>query len=256
MDISNFTLVGGSVGGEKSGAACLMSARALLDGRPFGDEHPSQVLRRIGIRLNDGNWWSSDVERTTTLMPLALDERLCASKCDASREAEIARAKLCANWALSEAAPMALDAAAAALRDRWPDRAALLSSHADKLRREPTRDNALAARKDAASYAAAADADASYADAVASSYADAADAAYAAAVASSYADAADAAYAAAAASSYADAAYADAAYAAAAAASYAAASASKRIEARKQVRDSLIALFGRLLEVDTRGGVR
>jgi hypothetical protein len=248
MDISNFTLVGGSVGGEKSGAACLMSARALLDGRPFGDEHPSQVLRRIGIRLNDGNWWSSDVERTTTLMPLALDERLCASKCDASREAEIARAKLCANWALSEAAPMALDAAAAALRDRWPDRAALLSSHADKLRREPTRDNALAARKDAASYAAAADADASYADAVAASYADAA---YAAAAAASYADAADAAYAAAAASSYADAAYADAA-----AASYAAASASKRIEARKQVRDSLIALFGRLLEVDTRGGVR
>jgi hypothetical protein len=162
--------VNGAGDGKKT--ACLMSARSLLDGRPFGDGHPSNVLRRIGIRINDGPWWESNEERTSLLLSLALDERLCASKCDASFAAEVKRGKLAAAWALSFAAPMALDCAADALRKRWPDSAALLSGHADKLRREPTRENAIAARYDArkarhaaAAYAADAyAADAAYAD--------------------------------------------------------------------------------------------
>lgn len=196
MNISTLKLVSGE--GDGTHTACIMSARSLLDGRPFGDSHPSQVLRKIGIRLNDGNWWADDAERTRILLPLALDERLCAAKCDTSRAAEQERARLCAEWALGTAAPMALDAAASALRGRWPDSAALLSGHTDKLRREPTRDNALAARKDAQN------------------------------------DAADAA-------AYDAAAYDAAAYAADAA-------------ARKPVRDALISLFCRLLDVDTRMG--
>jgi hypothetical protein len=99
------------VGSEKGHTACLFSARALLDGRGFTDGHPSAVLRAFGIGINDSNWWPSDEERTAVLLPIALDERLCASKCDASPEAEQIRAYLCADFAVRVCAPAALRAA-------------------------------------------------------------------------------------------------------------------------------------------------
>ena len=79
--LRTFTLQSEVGNGETT--ACLMSARSLLDGRGLTDEHPSRVIRALGIKLNDGPWWDGDVERTAVLLPIALDERLCASKCDA-----------------------------------------------------------------------------------------------------------------------------------------------------------------------------
>ncbi len=111
MDISHLQFVDGR--GDGQSTACLLSARSLLDGRPFGDDHPSAVLRRVGIWLNDGQWWRSDTERTATLLPVALDGRLCASRCDASPAAEARRAGLCADWASSFVAPLARDCGAA-----------------------------------------------------------------------------------------------------------------------------------------------
>lgn len=199
MNLDNFRLVA-SVGDGKQ-TACLLSLRNLLDGRGLTDDHPSGVLRKIGVRVNDGPWWESDEERTRVLMQLALDERLCASKCDASPEAERKRAQIAGTWARRFAAPLALDSAASALRHRWPERAAELAAHAATLRADPTRENALKASKSAAvAYAARAAVDAA-ADDDAAAYA-----AYAAADAAKVAD-------------------------------------------RKQVRDELIALFGRLLDV-------
>lgn len=199
-DISGLTFISGAGDGKQT--ACLMSARSLLDGRPFGDQHPSAVLRRIGIRINDGPWWNDDVERTRVLLPLALDKRLCATKCDASPKAEKKRAGMAAHWALSWAAPFALDAAADALQDKKPKQAKILRGHAEKLRRKPTRENALAARAAAVAYAAAAT--------------------IAAATIDAYADAAVA---------------------------YAAAATAARKQARREIRDSLIALFGQMLDV-------
>src|SRR5579862_4628985 len=113
-----------------------MSARSFLDGRPFGDEHPSLVLRAIGVRINDGPWWDDDAERTRVLLPLACDERLCAATCDASVEAERERAHRCAAWALSFAAPFALDQAALALESaKLHDHAKTLRAHAVALRK-------------------------------------------------------------------------------------------------------------------------
>jgi hypothetical protein len=215
--------------GDGRTTACLMSARALLDGRPFSDSHPSAVLRKIGIRINDGAWWDSDEERTRVLLPLALDARLCADNCNASRETEAKRASLCAVWALSWAAPFALDQAALVLESCWPDHAHALRDHATKLRAEPTRANALAAAYAAYAAYAAACAPEAYAAYVAYAAAYAADAA---------GRAADVAYAAA----YA----ADAAYDAAGRAADAKCS---HMAAKKQVRDSLIDLFKSLLDV-------
>ena len=52
MDISTFKFTQGK--GDGVHTACLFSARSLLDGRPFTDEHPSATLRAVGIRINDG----------------------------------------------------------------------------------------------------------------------------------------------------------------------------------------------------------
>jgi hypothetical protein len=212
MDISTFKFVSGK--GNGSTTACLFSARSLLDGRPFTDEHPSATLRTIGIRINDGPWWDSDEERTATLLPLALDERLCASKCVATPEVEQKRKEMCVHWARSWAAPFSLEQAALALEAKLPDDAKALREHAAKLRAEPTRENAIAARDMA--HKAQRTADAAYA------YAAAAAAAAAAAIARAnlLANLAGAA------------AYADLA---------------ARISARKPVRDSLIGLFKQML---------
>lgn len=105
----NLTLIAGV--GDGKHTACLMSARALLDGRPFGDSHPSAVLRSLGIRINDGPWWDSDAERTAMLLPLAMDERLCAAKCVVTPEAEADRRRTICDWAV----PYAMDAAIRAM---------------------------------------------------------------------------------------------------------------------------------------------
>lgn len=144
MDFSGFVLISGQGDGEHT--ACLMSARSLLDDRPFNDQHPSATLRTIGIRINDGPWWEDAWERTFLLLPFALDERLCANKCDVSRATEKERAKLCAKWALSWAVPFTFDQAALAMESaKLPTWAVILREHAAKLRTEPTKKNAACA---------------------------------------------------------------------------------------------------------------
>jgi hypothetical protein len=110
--ISELTLVHGVGDGKKT--ACLFSARSLLDGRPFGDAHPSKVLRAVGIRINDGPWWSSDAER----------------------------AKLCAEWALTWAAPFALESTGTA---KLKGHAQILRERAALLRQTPAAADAAAA---------------------------------------------------------------------------------------------------------------
>jgi hypothetical protein len=97
--------------GDGQDTACLMSARSLLDGRPFSDAHPSAVLRTFGVAINDASWWDDDAERTRVLLPVALDVRLCASRVDASPAAERLRAFRLADVAVRRWAPIALDAA-------------------------------------------------------------------------------------------------------------------------------------------------
>jgi hypothetical protein len=105
------TLIGDAGDGEQT--ACLMSARALLDGRGLTDSHPSECIRRLGIRINDtGRWWAGDEERTRVLLPVALDDRLCADRVDASPAAERKRAFLLADRACRLWAPRTLEAAA------------------------------------------------------------------------------------------------------------------------------------------------
>lgn len=94
--------------GDGMHTACLMSVQALLDGRPPSDDHPSVTLRAFGIEMNDGYWWDSPEERTAVLLPIAKDERLCASKCDATLPAERRRAYLCADWAVRTIGPLGL----------------------------------------------------------------------------------------------------------------------------------------------------
>lgn len=147
--LKSISLIAGVGDGEHT--ACIMSARALLDGRAFSDRHPSAWLRAIGIRLNDGGGWDSDAERTATLLPLALDERLCAAKCDASRSAEDERRELFRTWARGWLVPFAMDAAASGFEARakdarhseadralWTDHASFVRSAAAALRATPS----------------------------------------------------------------------------------------------------------------------
>jgi hypothetical protein len=197
--------------------------RSLLDGRPFADAHPSAVLRRLGICINDGPWWASDEERTAALMPLALDDRLCASSCVVSADAEAERARLGAAWARSIATPSALRSAAAALRS------ARIEKHPEALER-----HAVSLESAATTAADAATAATDAATAAAWRLADAA-ATDAAAAAAATADATDAA---------------TAADAAVVAATVAAADAWRAADAeRRRLRDSLIDLFRACLAV-------
>jgi hypothetical protein len=181
--------------GDGKHTACLMSARSLLDGRPFSDAHPSAVLRAFGVSINDASWWDDDAERTRVLLPVALDVRLCASRVDASPAAERLRAFRLADVAVRRWAPIALDAAGR------PDEARRLREL------EPVVDERTARAADTAADAAAprgrATASAAHAAASAANAAagSAADAAGSAADAAAYAEdagicAADAAYAA------------------------------------------------------------
>jgi hypothetical protein len=227
--------------GDGKETACLMSMRTLLDGRPFSDQHPSATLRMIGFKINDGPWWTDDEERTRILLPLAQDERLCALKCKTTPEVERKRGEMCSHWALSWAAPFALEQAALVLEPWSPEHAVVLRAHSEKLRMEPTRQTAQVAVADAytaytVAIEAAASADRSGKDV--STYI--ATAASAAAYTATYAVDTCGAY--------------DSAYAAASSAFSAAtvspfAHATDESTGRKQVRDSLIGLFVRLLDV-------
>jgi hypothetical protein len=115
ISVEKLRLVAGA--GDGVNTACLMSARALLDGRGLVDSHPSLVIRTVGVRINDAKWWKSDEERTRVLMPVALDPRLCATSVDAAIRAEVARAYRCADKACRVWLPRFLDAAG------LPDRA-------------------------------------------------------------------------------------------------------------------------------------
>lgn len=80
-EAKDLVLVGCAVGdGVKT--ACLVSLQSLLDGRGLIDDHPSAVLRFVGIGINDTDWWDTDLSRTETLFPIAVDERLCGRGLD------------------------------------------------------------------------------------------------------------------------------------------------------------------------------
>jgi hypothetical protein len=109
MNPNELTLIAASVG-DGAHTACLMSARALLDGRGLTDRHPSGVIRELGIAINDRLWWRDDAERTAVLMPVALDERLCVSYIVVTPEIERKRAYRCADMACRVWTPRALRA--------------------------------------------------------------------------------------------------------------------------------------------------
>jgi hypothetical protein len=92
-------------GDENNHTACLMSARSLLDGRGLTDSYPSRVIRMFGISINDSDWWFGDIDRTRHLMPVALDERMCAKTVDYSKAAERVRVRMIANVAVRKWAP-------------------------------------------------------------------------------------------------------------------------------------------------------
>ncbi len=65
--------------GDGITTSCVMAQAATIDAlrkgltldRPTDKmECACPVLRRMAIRLNDGNWWASDIERTEMLRPL------------------------------------------------------------------------------------------------------------------------------------------------------------------------------------------
>jgi hypothetical protein len=259
--LADFTFIAG-IGSEVAKEACLMSATAYLAGEPWGD-HPvcaCPVLTGLGIRINDGPWWSDNAERGEFVLkyaPLLIGTR---GSVDVGRE----RADVFVKAALAVFAPHALDSAASALRLRgYTDHADKLADFARRLREHPSaelareaRASASAAAADAASAAAADAADASasaaaYASGYASGYASAASAA-AAAAASAAAAAAAAGYAADASASAADASAADASAADAQAPFEARQKA--RAEARRGVRAVLLQLFDEAIAItDTQG---
>ena len=159
-------------------AACVMEAVAYVAGEPWSDapKCASKVITRFCVRLNDR--WGD--RRRQALKPYVL--RIAGTA--ASDEIERRRAFMCADWAVREALPIALEAAR--IKD-WPEKLRALPEAVDKKSAERARDVA----REAGCAAAAADAYAADAYAAAA-YAAAADAAAADAAADA-ADAADAA---------------------------------------------------------------
>jgi len=221
LEVVDAGLVKG-MGNPVPGEMCVEAAVCYAMGLPHGDQPScvSPALRQLKIRLNDARW-SSDVARSRGLRRLALAQLGSAGNLD---EREFA--KRCARLAIQTSVPVALRAAASIASGERKEK---LLAAAATCEQNPTRENALEAKKIAYAYAAAAAyaayaADAAYAAAAA--YADAAADAAAYAADAAYADAAAAAAAAAYAAAAAAAAYADAdAHAAAHAAADAAADA-------------------------------
>jgi hypothetical protein len=156
--LADFTFIAG-IGSEVAKEACLMSATAYLAGEPWGD-HPvcaCPVLTGLGIRINDGPWWSDNAERGEFVLkyaPLLIGTR---GSVDVGRE----RADVFVKAALAVFAPHALDSAASALRLRgYTDHADKLADFARRLREHPSAELAREARASAS--AAAADAQAPF----------------------------------------------------------------------------------------------
>jgi len=185
-DIERITLLKGSHDDRAKGL-CVMEAVAWFAGEPNTDQPQCAcpVLSLYAIRLND--CITDDAERTRIMRPLI--PRLVGTR--GTRELEVKRAYVAADYAARDAAPLALDSAASVLRRRGrEDRAAKLEAFAKQLRELPAvvdkaTGNAAAkvarfARANAASAYAAATASAASASAYAAA---AASAAYAAAAA-------------------------------------------------------------------------
>ena len=199
LDVVDAGLVLG-LGKPQPGQMCVEAAVNFAMGLPHGDEPAcvAPALRRLKIRLNDSNW-SSKQARAKGLRRLALAQLGSSGVLD---EQDFVRRV--SRLAIQSCVPQALRAAARLFKGE--KKSALLNA-ADLCERDPTVENARAARSAADAAAAAA---AAYAAADAAADAAAA-AAYAAADAAAYAYAADAAAAAAYAYAYAAAAAADAA---------------------------------------------
>jgi len=172
------------VGTPIPGQMCVEAAVCYALGLPHGDDPAcvSRALRSLKIRLNDSRW-SSNEARAKGLRRLALAQLGSRDHVD---DKEFTRRVV--ELAIRKSVPEALRAAASIHKD--PTHVAALRAAAAECEREPTRANALAAKKSAAAAAAA------YAAAAYAAYAaaDAADAA--AAYAAAYAADAAAAYAA------------------------------------------------------------
>jgi hypothetical protein len=199
-DIEHLTLLRGSHETRARGL-CVMEAVAWFAGEKHADrpQCACPVLTSFAIKLNDRIY--DDEERTRIMRPLI--PRLVNTR--GTRELEVRRAYVAADFAARDCAPRALDSAASVLERRGKtEHATKLRGFATQLRELPavvdkaTGDAAAKvareARADAAAYA-----DAAYAAADAAAAAYAADDAAAAASAADAAAAAYAAYAAAAA---------------------------------------------------------
>jgi len=173
LEVVDAGLVKG-MGNPVPGEMCVEAAVCYAMGLPHGDQPScvSPALRQLKIRLNDARW-SSDVARSRGLRRLALAQLGSAGNLD---EREFA--KRCARLAIQTSVPVALRAAASIASGERKEK---LLAAAATCEQNPTRENALEAKKIAA------DAYDAYADAAyAAAYADAA---YAAAYAAYAADA-------------------------------------------------------------------
>ena len=131
--------------------ACIMESVAYLAGEPHSDapKCASKVISRFLITIND-RW---DDKRRQKLKPYAV--KIIGTA--ANENIELKRAYLCADWAVRECAPMALDAAglgewATRLRNHLPVLNRASADSAKTLAREAR--SAAAAAAYAASYAA------------------------------------------------------------------------------------------------------
>jgi hypothetical protein len=172
------------MGKPEPGKMCVEAAVNYAMGAPHGDQ-PACVansLRRLKIRLNDSAW-SSNKARTKGLRRLAIAQLGSAGVLD---EKDFARRV--SRLAIQSCVPQALRAAARLFKGTKKDE---LLNAADLCEREPTADNARAARKIANSASAAAASAAAASAAAAAAYAAYAAAAYATYAAyAAYADAA------------------------------------------------------------------
>ena len=138
------------VGNPKLGQMCVEAAVCYALDLPHGD-HPqcvSRALRSLKIRLNDSSW-SSNEARGKGLRRLAVAQLGSRNHLD---DKEFA--KRVATLAIRLSVPAALRAAASIHKD--PKHQEALREAANKCEREPTRANALVAKKVAdAAYAAA-----------------------------------------------------------------------------------------------------
>lgn len=131
--VGEITLIGG-VGDRQDKQLCIMSAAAWIAGEEHGDapECADPLIRRLGIQLNDGGWWTGNEERTRHLMPLAF--RVVGTRTD-DPDLRRRRSQIAGHRAMTVFLPKALRAAAEHLERRGvlPAQAKKLRDHAAKL---------------------------------------------------------------------------------------------------------------------------